>query len=63
MLSNILCLKPCPFCGGKAEVIECAGEYFVKCKKCSINQDKLYKQKCTAVNAWNRRVRNGDLHT
>lgn len=56
---DYLKLRECPFCNGKAEVIECAGEYFVKCKKCGVNQDKLYKQRCSAAKAWNRRVNNG----
>lgn len=48
----------CPFCGGKAEVHNPFGnEYFVKCSKCEINQDKLYKQRCDAVKAWNKRVK------
>lgn len=48
----------CPFCGGKAEVHNPLGnEYFVKCSKCGINQDKLYKQRCDAVKAWNKRVK------
>jgi len=42
-------LKPCPFCGGKAILETCGGhEFFIKCEKCSINQDKLYGQKCDA---------------
>lgn len=48
----------CPFCGGKAEVHDLGGwGYFVKCSKCEINQDKLYKQRCDAVKAWNKRVK------
>ena len=49
-------LKPCPFCGGEAEVVDCGNEYFCRCKKCAINQDHLYGQRCDAVKAWNRRV-------
>ena len=48
----------CPFCGGKAEVHDLGGlGYFVKCGKCEVNQDKLYKQRCDAVKAWNKRVK------
>ncbi len=51
-------LKSCPFCGGKAVVEECGThEYFVRCGRCSIAQDKLYAQKCDAKRAWNRRVK------
>lgn len=50
-------LKPCPFCGGEATVEDCGNnQFFVRCIKCSINQDKLYTQKCDAVRAWNRRI-------
>lgn len=50
-------LKPCPFCGHKAVVEDCGdNSYFVRCSHCSINQDKLYAQKCDAVKAWNRRA-------
>ena len=50
-------LKPCPFCGHKAVIDDCGYKmYFVRCSHCSINQDKLYAQKCDAVKAWNRRA-------
>ena len=51
-------LKPCPFCGGKAEMQTLYAplhEYFVKCRKCGIEQ-KLYKSRRTATIAWNRRT-------
>lgn len=52
-------LKPCPFCGHKAVIDDCGdNRYFVRCSHCSINQDKLYAQKCDAVKAWNRRANN-----
>ena len=51
-------LKKCPFCGGKALVVE-AGiggpKYFVRCSRCQVSQEKLYFQKCDAVKAWNKR--------
>ena len=50
-------LKPCPFCGGKPIIDDCGDHrYFVRCTKCSINQDKLFAQKCDAVRVWNRRT-------
>lgn len=57
-------LKPCPFCGGKAE---CKTNYmfgrshghFVFCTKCSITQDRVYATKTYAIKKWNRRVNNG----
>ena len=50
-------LKPCPFCGGKAELIyiEHYRECFVKCLKCKVEQGHVYSSKKTAVTAWNRR--------
>jgi len=52
-----LYLKPCPFCGGKAEIVDCVGKYFVRCRKCMVNQDRLYSQKCSAAKAWNKSVK------
>lgn len=51
-------LKECPFCGGKAILDDCGDHksYFVRCKKCGINQEHLYHSKVTAIKAWNRRV-------
>ena len=59
-------LKPCPFCGGEAEITEfdpfngyqgSMNMYSVHCKKCGAeivrNQNKDY-----AVDAWNRRADN-----
>ena len=68
-------LKPCPFCGGEAELIkehECWGHgmfntsYFVRCKKCGSEgksgsgYDKEAEQ-CLieGIENWNRRADNG----
>lgn len=50
-------LKPCPFCGGKAVVVPLTffKEYFAVCSKCHIEQGHLYKSERAAVEAWNRR--------
>lgn len=49
-------LRECPFCGSEATIDDCGDRrYFVKCTKCSINQDHLYATKRDAVKAWNRR--------
>lgn len=49
-------LKKCPFCGGEAELVDCGkNEWFVRCTKGCV-EGKLYRQKCDAKNAWNRRV-------
>ena len=52
-------LKPCPFCGGKAELLKLdVSEYFVHCPNpnCFIGQDLLYRSKKTAIKKWNRRM-------
>lgn len=50
-------LKPCPFCGGEAELQENNGiEYAVICQRCFCRTEwcVLYKQ--DAITAWNTRV-------
>lgn len=50
-------LKPCPFCGGPAflwDLKPTYKEYYIQCQKCRIEQ-KLYKSRAAAINAWNRR--------
>lgn len=50
-------LKPCPFCGGKAEVTVFLGNYMVACTACpaSIFPCKGMT-KDEAVKTWNRRA-------
>lgn len=56
-------LKPCPFCGGQAELIETMGSqaaafspYFrVTCTDCGIHQDQWDERKL-AISAWNTRA-------
>lgn len=55
-------LKPCPFCGGEAEIEQCylygkIKGYMATCKKCGC-QLKMYTSKQNAENCWNRRVDN-----
>lgn len=54
-------LKPCPFCGGKAILIEL--EYskakFAKCENHCCEQSLIYQTKAEAIEAWNRRVNDG----
>jgi len=52
-------LKPCPFCGGEAEVKFFLGNYFVACKGCP-GSTFPYKGMTEeeAVEAWNRRADN-----
>ena len=58
-------MKPCPFCGGKPELIllgmfKNSNECFVKCNKCKIEQGHMYMSKQAAITAWNRRIANAD---
>ena len=67
-------LKPCPFCGGEAEVIRstrsmCYEEYRVGCGKCGAMvknfSNPLWKvsyfdTEAEAIEAWNRRVSEQD---
>ena len=68
-------LKPCPFCGGEAEINirkQCYGhgeyhdEYFVKCKSCGARSGfevvyYLSSKECeeAVTKKWNRRGDNG----
>lgn len=51
-------LKPCPFCGGEAELVDCEvnPRWFVKCPKRCCEQSKLYMSKASAIKAWNKRA-------
>lgn len=60
MKENKTELKPCPFCGGKAELVgtgnfcgNCA--YSVSCTSCNCNTDWLANKK-EVVEAWNKRA-------
>lgn len=53
-------LKPCPFCGGEAELIEhrfcdIPNTYGVRCPICRVQTDQFYAEKESAVFYWNRR--------
>ena len=46
-------LKPCPFCGGKAEMMGITFVY-VKCLKCGV-ETMGFREEDEAAGAWNRR--------
>ena len=52
-------LKPCPFCGGEAELqpegLTACG-YWVKCSECGIEQSETCEFAEDAIEVWNRRV-------
>ena len=51
-------LKPCPFCGGEAELVDCDPRWFVRCKKYyCVEQRSMWVPKSEAVKQWNRRVK------
>ena len=48
-------LKPCPFCGGEAEIISVnALTHCVHCKECNLLRAFISQK--DAAEAWNRRV-------
>ena len=47
-------LKPCPFCGGKAEDLVYDCEFWINCMKCH-NGTSPYDSQEEAVKAWNTR--------
>lgn len=51
-------LKPCPFCGGKADILG-ENKYLpgtiVHCTECQV-ETPMYKNREDAIKAWNRRV-------
>ena len=67
-------LKPCPFCGGTAEIMYAQTDdgtrtLSVVCQKCKIgifrartspNEWNAWTAKGQAVEAWNRRMENGE---
>lgn len=57
-------LKPCPFCGGKAELVDTGYWSSVMCEQCkavskSFNHSGKHCSADKAIEAWNRRVNNG----
>lgn len=52
---NEKALKPCPFCGWRAEVVSGGpGNHFIQCRGCRATSDDLHMD--TAIAAWNRRA-------
>lgn len=56
-------LKPCPFCGGVAEVVvdsETEMLFIIQCTECKA-QTTGYENLYSAEYDWNRRVENGKM--
>ena len=57
-------LKPCPFCGGKANLVVRHNQtltwirYYVKCERC-VATTANYEKPEHATGNWNRRTENG----
>ena len=54
-------LKPCPFCGGEAEIIAIDYDddelwYRPECSKCNCGWLENFETPREAITAWNRRV-------
>ena len=50
-------LKPCPFCGGKADILIFEGErVYIECRRHCCEQAIIYPNKELAIEAWNRRA-------
>lgn len=56
-------LKHCPFCGGKAIILQtdtfysCA-KYFATCVSCGVEMPRVCRTREQAIEVWNRRVEN-----
>ena len=64
---NNVVLKPCPFCGGEADVIEhlfhgLDSLYGLQCKKCKAKTYLFYESEEKAIEAWNRRTGEEDKY-
>lgn len=51
---NEVKLKPCPFCGGEAGIIDIYGKYAVSCKECNAKAETAGTMD-GAAKAWNKR--------
>ena len=54
-------LRPCPFCGGQAEIQvhkfhELPNTYGVKCRNCDAQTGQFYSSEGHAITIWNIRV-------
>ena len=51
-------LKPCPFCGGKAEIEKIGfpyDEFSISCNECPAMMEDLFEDKIKLIEAWNKR--------
>lgn len=60
-MAKKIVLLPCPFCGGKAKLIDRRNFCYVMCKKCKIESPVVatsteYCARDRAIKYWNERV-------
>lgn len=58
-------LKPCPFCGGKAIILQTDtsyrySKYFATCNSCGAEMPRVCRTREEAIEVWNRRVDNAE---
>lgn len=49
-------LKPCPFCGGEAKVMDMGFPHWVYCTKCYAKVHGGTRDEKDSIEAWNKRV-------
>lgn len=49
-------LKPCPFCGGEANVDKQEEDFLVECEPCQVSRLGWTDSRPEAIAAWNRRA-------
>ena len=55
-------LKPCPFCGNEAEMLNYSeNEWLVHCPSCSGMVERWREPDVEAIDQWNRRANDGKI--
>jgi len=49
-------LKPCPFCGGGAHIVNLTAVSYVRCDSGCCEQNSVFHEVDDAIEAWNRRT-------
>ena len=51
-------LKPCPFCGGKAQIMDTGYPHWIYCEKCGAQVHGGTNYEKYSIKAWDRRADN-----